>query len=119
MSDRILGGASTCTAPNNWYRFPDIPDGDPRIVSVFMTPFGSFNGSGNTVVPVTNFGTFYVTGWAGSPCTGGPHPDDPVPGNGYIVGHFFMHVFDLNAGGGGNQVCDFAGFGACVAVLTE
>jgi Putative Flp pilus-assembly TadE/G-like len=115
LRDRILGGASTCTSPNNWSQFPNIPAGDPRIVPVFITPFGTFTGSGNDVVPVTNFATFYVTGWFSSPCP----TDDPVPDKGYIVGHFIQYIFSLNNGGGSGELCEFSAFGTCVAVLTE
>ena len=115
LRDRILGGANTCTSPNNWSSFPDLPEGDPRIVSVLITPFGTFGGSGNDVVPVTNFATFYVTGWFGSPCAS----DDPVPDRGYVVGHFIQYVFGLNTGGGSGEYCDFGGFGSCVAVMTD
>jgi hypothetical protein len=115
MRERILGGASTCTSPNNWSSFPNIPAEDPRIVPVFITPFGTFNGSGNDVVPVAKFATFYVTGWFSSPCTG----DDPVPDKGYIVGHFIKYIYVLNNGGGSGQLCDFGSFGSCIAVLTE
>jgi hypothetical protein len=124
---RILGDEkpSTCTAPNNWSQFPFIPPGDPRVLSVFITPFGSFSGSGSGVVPVTKLGTFYVTGWTASgsgfknPCEG--NGDDPVPGGdaGNIVGHFIKYIFGLNNGGGGTTTCDFDGFGSCIAVLTE
>jgi hypothetical protein len=124
---RILGDerATTCTSPNNWSRFPFIPPGDPRVLNVFITPFGSFSGSGNTVVPVTKLGTFYVTGWTAqgggfrNPCEG--NGDDPVPGGdaGNIVGHFIKYVFGLNNGGGGGETCDFNAFGSCIAVLTE
>jgi hypothetical protein len=115
MRERILGGSNTCTSPNNWSDFPDIPADDPRIVPMFLTPFGTFQGSGNEVVPVTNFGTFYVTGWFGSPCP----EDDPVPDKGYIVGHFIKYVYSLNEGGGSGELCSFTGFGSCVVVLTE
>jgi hypothetical protein len=115
LRDRILGGSSTCTAPNNWSLFPNIPAEDPRIVPVFLTPFGTFSGSGNEVVPVIGFATFYVTGWFSSPCGG----DDPVRDRGYIVGHFIKYVYRLNEGGAGPDLCDFAAFGSCVAVLTE
>jgi hypothetical protein len=115
MRDRILGGSPTCTNPNNWSSFPSIPPDDPRIVPVFVTPFGTFSGSGNEVVPVTNFATFYVTGWFSSPCAG----DDRVPDKGYIVGHFIKYVFTLNNGGGSEELCDFTAFGSCIAVLTE
>jgi hypothetical protein len=115
LKDRILGGASTCTSPNNWASFPNIPPDDPRIVPVFITPFGTFTGSGNDVVPVTNFATFYVTGWFSSPCPN----DDPVPDKGYIVGHFIKYVFALNNGGGSGELCDFDAFGSCIAVMTD
>ena len=115
MKERILGGASSCTSPNNWSSFPNIPPEDPRIVPVFVTPFGTFTGSGNETVEVTKFATFYVTGWFSSPCSG----DDPVPDKGYVVGHFIKYVFVLNNGGGSGQLCNFNAFGSCIAVLTE
>jgi hypothetical protein len=124
---RILGDEkpTTCTAPNNWSQFPNIPAGDPRVLNVFITPFGSFSGSGSGVVPVTKLGTFYVTGWTASgggfknPCEG--NGDDPVPGGdaGNIVGHFIKYIFGLNDGGGSGETCDFDAFGSCIAVLTE
>jgi hypothetical protein len=135
---RVLGAEkpNTCPGPvgtlghNNWSLFPNLPAGDPRIVQVFLTPFGSFDGSGSTTVPVTNFATFYVTGWTGqgqgfnNPCQG--NGDDPVPNNdaGYIVGHFIKYVQTLNTGGGGSGFCNLAAGGSlssgtCVAVLTQ
>jgi hypothetical protein len=124
---RILGAEkpSSCTSPNNWSSFPDLPSGDPRIVQVFLTPYGSFAGSGNATVPVTGFATFYVTGWTAqgsgfaNPCQGAG--DDPVPNNdaGYIVGHFIKYVQALNTGNAGSEPCDFNEFGLCVAVLTQ
>jgi Flp pilus assembly protein TadG len=131
MNHRILGSEkpATCTAPNHWSMFPNLPVGDPRIVPVFLTPFGSFDGSGNTTVPVTNFAFFYVTGWTGqgqgfsNPCQG--NGDDPVPNNdaGYIVGHFIKYVQTINTNGGGPGFCDLStgslNTGACVAVLTQ
>ena len=115
LRDRILGGSASCTSPNNWSDFPDLPPGDPRIVPVFITPFGTFTGSGNDVVPVKNFGAFYVTGWFSSPCPN----DDPVADRGYIVGRFIKHVFGLNTGGGSGELCDFGAFGSCIAVMTH
>jgi hypothetical protein len=134
LNQRVLGSEKPSVCPplgqpghNNWSMFedPGLPPGDPRIVSVFLTPFGSFDGSGNTTVPVTNFATFYVTGWTAqgggfaNPCQG--NGDDPVPGDdaGYIVGHFIKYVFALNSGGGSGELCDFTSFGSCVAVLTN
>jgi hypothetical protein len=134
LNQRILGSEKPSVCPplgepghNNWSMFedPGLPSGDPRIVHVFLTPFGSFDGSGSGTVPVTSFGAFYVTGWTaqgqgfGNPCEG--NGDDPVPGGdaGYIVGHFIKYVFALNNGGGSGQSCDFTSFGSCVSVLTQ
>jgi hypothetical protein len=131
MLDRTQGGSNSCINPINWkdvngdglVTIPeDIPAGDPRIIPVFVTPFGSFSGSGNGVIPITNFATFYVTGFSkngggqGDPCTGA----DPVPTKtgGWIVGHFIKYVDTINTGGGGAS-CDFNAFGTCVAVLTQ
>jgi Flp pilus assembly protein TadG len=127
LNKRILGDekAATCTAPNHWSDFPDFQANDPRIVEVFLTPYGSFNGSGSGTVPVTGFATFYMTGWTAqgqgfaNPCQG--NGDDPVPNNdaGYIVGHFIKYIDTLGNGGGGTELCDFDSFGTCVATLTE
>ena len=121
---RILGAEkpTACTSPNHWSDFPDLDSGDPRLLQVFLTPFGSFDGSGNDSVPVTDFGAFYVTGWAGkgsgfaNPCEG--NGDDPAA-PGYIVGHFIKYISSLNDGDSGDELCDFNAFGGCVAVLTE
>jgi hypothetical protein len=123
MDDRILAGGTCADHPNNWALFPDLPAGDTRIVPVFLTPFGTFQGSGNEVVPIQNFAHFYVTGWGhngnGNGCTG----DDKMPDGsdippGFIVGHFIKYVQTLNTGGG-DEMCDLTGFGSCVAVLTR
>jgi Putative Flp pilus-assembly TadE/G-like len=129
LNKRILGEEkpASCTAPNNWAEFedPGLDPTDPRIVQVFLTPFGSFTGSGSDTKPVMLFATFYVTGWTAqgggfaNPCQG--NGDDPVPNNdeGVIVGHFINYVYTLNEGGGSGDLCDLNGFGTCVAVLTR
>ena len=91
---------------------------------MFLTPFGSFDGSGSTTVPVTDFATFYVTGWTGqgqgfnNPCQG--NGDAPVPGNdpGVIVGHFIKYIQSTGSGSG-TTACDPNAFGSCVAVMTR
>jgi hypothetical protein len=127
LNQRILGSdkPSACTAPNNWSQFPNINPGDPRILNVFIVPYGSFSGSGSGTVPVLKFASFYVTGWTasgggfGNPCEG--NGDDPVPGGdaGNIVGHFIKYVAALNDGGSSAQICDLNAFEPCVAVLTD
>jgi hypothetical protein len=122
MQIRTQDGSNSCVHENNWPLFPDLPAGDPRIIPVFLVPFGSFSGTGgNETVPVTGFATFYITGWSqgnggqqGDPCPGA----DPVPGGGYIVGHFIKYIETVNTGGGG-ALCDFNAFGTCIAVLTR
>jgi len=132
LNQRILGSTKPTVCPsagqlghNNWSMFPAFRPGDPRIIHVFLTPFGSFSGSGSTTVPVITFATFYLTGWTGqgsgfnNPCQG--NGDDPVPNNdpGTIVGHFIKYIDGLNSGGGGDDFCDFTAFGDCVTVLTR
>jgi hypothetical protein len=126
LNQRILGSRqpTACTSPNNWADFPDLSPEDPRIVQVFLTPYGSFTGSGSENVPVTNFATFYVTGWTAqgsgfaNPCQG--NGDDPVPNNdaGFIVGHFIKYIDNLS-NASGTDPCDLGSFGTCVASLTE
>jgi len=110
MKDRILGGANTCTAPINW---PNYTIGDPRIMPLIITPFGSFGGSGNDIVPVIDFGTFYVVGWNGDPCPGA----HAVP-KGYIAGHFIKYAAP-NPHGAGDAVCNPNALTPCVAVMTR
>lgn len=133
MNMRILGDekAKTCSStnhpgfgPNNWADFPDINPDDPRIIPVFLTPYNTFTGSGNEVIPVINFASFYVTGWTAqgggfaNPCQG--NGDDPVPNNdpGTIVGHFIQYVSSVNATPG-SEPCNLEAFGSCVPVLVE
>jgi hypothetical protein len=110
MKDRILGGANSCTAPINW---PNYSPGDPRIVPLIITPFGSFGGSGNDIIPVIDFGVFYVVGWNGDPCPGA----HSVP-KGYIAGHFIKYAAP-NPHGAGDEVCDPTSLTPCVAVMTR
>jgi len=118
---RILGSMnpSGCTAPNHW---PNYKPSDPRIVSVFITPYDSFGGSGHSSsFPIQTFAAFYVTGWQGqggdtNPCQG--HGDDPAPVGG-MVGHFIHYIQPLNNGSGGTQTCVPNSLGECVAVMTR
>jgi hypothetical protein len=125
MNHRILGSekATICSAPNHW---PDYAPTDPRIVPVFVVPYGSFQGQGNQSFPIQDFAYFYTTGWTGqgngfdNPCQG--HGDDPVPGNdaGLIVGHFIKYVQTLDDGGAGSSPCDLSGsISGCAAVMTK
>jgi len=118
------GSAISCTNPNKW---PFYVKGDPRIVDVFLTPFGTFTDTGSETVPVIGFGSFYVTGYTSqgvdTPCgdVTGPDADDysinpPPAGN--ISGHFITTV-GPNTGGAGPEACDFTTINKCVAVLVK
>jgi hypothetical protein len=110
MKERILGGANTCTAPIHW---PSYDSDDPRIVPLIITPFGTFSGSGNDIVPVIDFAAFYVVGWNSDPCPGA----HPVP-KGYIAGHFIKYA-EPNPNGAGKNVCDPDLISPCVPVMTR
>jgi hypothetical protein len=118
---------------NNWDMFNPaddtgalgFPAGDKRIVGVYLTAYGAFTHTSGTslTIPVTDFATFYITGYDGSPCRSplvpaNQHPDDPIPDKGTITGHFIKYVDRLNTGGG-TIPCDPASFGNCVPVMTK
>jgi len=110
LKDRILGGSNSCTAPINW---PNYDADDPRIVPLLITPFGTFSGSGNDIVPVIDFAAFYVTGWNGDPCPGA----HAVP-KGYIAGHFIKYAAP-NPKGAGENACSLDLITPCVPVMTR
>jgi hypothetical protein len=113
LKDRVLGGSNSCMAPNDW---PSFAQTDPRIVLLMITPFGTFSGSGNDIVPVIDFGAFYIVGWNGDPCPG----DASVP-KGYIAGHFIKYI-PQSAQGSGNNPCNLLDpnqITPCVPVLTR
>jgi hypothetical protein len=124
LNQRILGdaNATTCTAPNRYAsEFTNGWDrSDPRIITVLLVPFGVFSGTGSGTVPVLDFATFYVTGWAGqgagfnNPCSA---TDDNPNGKGNIVGHFISYT-DLQGTPSGSS-CDPAALTPCLGVLTR
>jgi hypothetical protein len=113
---------------NNWTNpgnngLPTIPANDSRLITVFVMPYGSTDASGNPLlgsgyVPILNFATFYVTGFAGDPCSS----DDPAPpnaGNAWLVGHFIKYVNPVNDGGDSGTLCNPSLLGPCVPVMTK
>jgi hypothetical protein len=140
LNRRIYGTTNPPTCPaygqnghNNWDMFnpaddsgrDGFPAGDKRIVGVYLTAYGAFTHTSGTslTIPVTDFATFYITGYDGSPCRSplvlpANHPDDPIPNKGTITGHFVKYVDKLNTGGG-TIACDPASFGNCVPVMTK
>lgn len=130
MNLRILGTEkpATCTSPNHWNELtftngiPNVSPTDPRVLTVFLTPYGSFGGSGaSSEFPIALFATFYVTGWQGqgngfsNPCQSAG--DDEAKA-GTIVGHFIKYV-DTVSNQGGETKCTLNSVGQCVAVLTR
>jgi len=116
------------------------PD-DPRAVTLFFTPYGSFTGSGIQVQPLVGLGSFYITGYGkytGSglqiddPCDDGinspdyaytgnePPPDiNGTPGQRVIWGHFIKDA-PGGATGGTGVICEpQLSFNPCVPILVE
>ena len=114
------GKPSSCTHPNRW---PDVRSGDPRVVYVIVTPFGSFSGSGSSTVPVLRLAAFYITGWMGqgegfqNPCL--TQGDEMPLDNAEIVGRFIKYIETPNTGGTSNDTCDLTSVDVCAAVLVE
>jgi hypothetical protein len=128
MNLRVLGSKNPSTCPtasrNFWPNFDEVTD--KRVIDLFITQFGAFGGSGQNTVAVTNFATFYVTGWRGNgnadknPCqdqTLANH-DDLVAESGTIVGHFFHYTGPVD-GTPGTGTCDFSGPTPCMPALTQ
>lgn len=129
LNHRILGAESTnvCSSPNHWSQFATgLPQGDPRIIQVFITPQDAFAANhGNVTVPIVDFAAFYVTGWQGSGNTDNPcqkagvnPPDDPAA-KGEIVGHFIKYIDLANPEGAADDPCDFTSLSPCVAAFTR
>jgi hypothetical protein len=118
---RIETSAFSC--PNHWQDnngggVPVIPRDDPRIVEVFVMPYGSVNENGEAVlssgqVPIQDFAAFYATGFPGDSCK-----SDPKTGNAEIVGHFIKYV-NTDGNAEGDEKCVTNSLGECVAVLTR
>ena len=102
---------------------------DPRYVTLIITDFGTFQGSGNDQVPIKYFAGFYATGWDVDghvrPCL----DNDPHPwygssyrkslDNGDVWGHFVNIVKFSSAGVANDPLCNFDELGNCIAVLVE
>lgn len=141
-----------CT-PNMW---PDPPitydkiqalvenfEDDKRLVTLIVTEYAAFSGTGSTIVPIKYFAGFYVTGWdvsnetpgcyGPSGETGAPYNDPhPVYGSAYLAqpnkwklddgdvwGYFVTPVIPAPAANASDELCAFDELGTCVAVLVE
>jgi hypothetical protein len=131
LADRIVSSpppGDHYYCKNNWTNtnsggVPIIPADDSRVINVFVMPYGSTDASGNPLlksgyVPILNLATFYVTGFAGDPCSS----DDPAPpnaGNAWLVGHFIKYKNPVNDDGASGTPCDPSALAPCVAVMTK
>ena len=142
---------SPCT-PNYWPDPPITPekidalmenfDTDKRLVTLLVTEYGAFAGTGSTIVPIKYFAGFYITGWDYSHQTPGcPDPDGPfmpLRGNdphpiygtayqlnkphlddGDLWGYFVTPVIPAPAGSASDELCAFDELRICIAVLVE
>jgi len=112
MLDRI--GNSCAAAPITWPYDPTKPD--PRVIPLIVTPFGTFTGSGNDIVPVIDFGTFYLMGFEGDPC-----PNAVKVPKGFIAGHFIKYI-PPTPRGVGDAICSLSDptqITPCVPVMTR
>ena len=112
LNDRIQLGQSGCTDDNTW---PSYSLEDRRIVPLFLTPFGSFSGSGSGVVPVTGIGAFYITGYFGDPCPNAT----PVSDQGTVAGHFITYVVKDPGATPSPKFCDATSLAPCVPLLVK
>ena len=94
--DNIQNNSCSRTSCNFPSRYPATPDpdwapepGDPRVVNLFVVPYGAFKGiNAQDGLPITKFPRFYVTGWGGHGSNDDPCPDDDPAQPGEIVGYF-------------------------------
>jgi hypothetical protein len=116
-----------------------LRDEDPRMITLFMTGYESFGGSGNETFPIIRFGTFYVTGYGrvtggglsyDDPCADGtsdpspgagrkPPPDLPSTNGVYVWGHFIDNVTPSPNATPSDRICAPGNFMPCLPVLVE
>jgi putative Flp pilus-assembly TadE/G-like protein len=91
---------------------------DPRVVKLLITDFSALGGSGTTLVPVTNFAAFYITGWTGGCANNDPPPAGLDIKKGAIWGHFVKYI-EPDPNSTGDQTCDPLQVTPCVPVLVK
>ncbi|HLG09189.1 MAG TPA: hypothetical protein VI409_11035 [Gaiellaceae bacterium] len=129
----------TCQ-PNNW---PDPPitqpkieqlvanfGSDPRLVTLVVTEFAAFAGTGSEIIPIRYFAGFYITGKDVSAQSPRCDDEDPHPlyGLGYkeklddgdVWGYFVVQVVYGSSGRAGKDPCDFTSQPRnCILTLVE
>lgn len=121
--DTTAAGAATGTVaycPNKWpaagVPVSTIPANDSRLITMFVTPYGSLSTSNE--YPIVGFAEFYVIGFPGDGCASDPTPPGSNGSNLLITGYFLEYV-DPNPVTTGGPLCDNGGFGNCVVVLSQ
>jgi hypothetical protein len=117
---------------NNTFENGALRKDDPRLITLFLTGYGTFTGTGNQTFPIVSFGAFYVTGWGQGdvtdprniedPCNGNTPPPDLIieSGGAYVWGHFINTVIlDPNATTSGKPCQPGIGFNPCISTLVE
>ena len=134
IADGLLkrtGNKTGCVNPDNWSEYgtgsaldPNVNTSDPRIVTIFIVPYGSFAGiTGSTVtLPVIDFADFYITDFSGQV----PQYSDPCGGGnveaGAVEGHFFKIAEPPRGGVPSGNPCVIdpqQSITPCIAVLVE
>jgi hypothetical protein len=129
-------------SPNLWDEYRDAgvvpPPEDPRRITLVVAEYGTFDDTGATVLPITKFAGFYVTGWftktgpqmsQGCPgendppptppfCSGGPCDPSDNKVQGAVWGYYITDV-KLEGRPDEDELCDFDDVRTCVALLVE
>jgi hypothetical protein len=113
-------GTPTCVNANHFVAGQTPSNSDPRLVAIFLVPYGAFNGNngGSFAVPVTDVGRFYVTSWGGSGANADPCAGDAALPPGEIDGHF-VDVLPIDSTPDPTQNCDINQLRACLATLVR
>lgn len=131
IQDRLLnasaGGHWYCA--NNWSDFnpsevgDGLPANDDRLVTLFITPYNSFNGSGNNDFPILDGAYFYVMGFNKDTCKTDPaDPQAAGNGNGHASGRiwgYFIKYTDPQGSPSTTTPCTDSALGACAIALTQ
>jgi Flp pilus assembly protein TadG len=111
--------ALKCTVPypepaNNYPQYlanGTIVGGDPRVITLFVVPDGSFSKSSH-LTPIVGYAEFYVTGWDHDPCANkvagvaGVNGVDSHPGGGSLSGYFISYTNPESQNVQGSGPCD-------------
>jgi Putative Flp pilus-assembly TadE/G-like len=113
-------GTPTC-ANTNKYVLGQTPDSaDPRLITVFLVPYGAFTGQNGSSfsVPIIDFGEFYVTAWGGTNRSNtDPCPDNLTGVQGGEIDGRFVDIVTPQGTPDPNAQCDPKQLRPCLATL--